>query len=463
MESHFLMDTQVNRRTAPREANGGGRQPVELALLGAGNRGRGIFGAYALAKPDQCRFVAVAETDPIKRRAFAEAHGIPPERQFASDTELLAQPMLCQGLIVATLEDRRVEPILRGLELGYAVLSEKPLGCTFEDALRICDAANRYDGIFIVCHQMRYQQGFATIKHMLDSGEYGDIITVQHSENLSYHHMAHSFVRGFFGNDRLTPMILAKSCHDMDILRHLVGVAPRRISSFGSLSHFRPENAPQGAPDYCLDGCPAEAQCPYHVSKIYLTDETDPAYLRQMGVVDDRSLVAEMLRTHPFGRCVYHCDNNVVDHQVVQIEFEGGVTASFTMAGHNYHERRICKISCTNGEIIYDGSERVVRAWTFSPQREMVVRPLDIKGTHGGSDRIIMDAFVRAIRQGSNEGLLTSARTALESHLMAHAAEAARREHTVVDLKAFEQAAREQLEATDADDRGAYAADVAAT
>ena len=118
-------------------------------------------------------------------------------------------------------------------------------------------------------------------------------------------------------------MILAKSCHDMDILRHLVGVAPRRISSFGSLSHFRPENAPQGAPDYCLDGCPAEAQCPYHVSKIYLTDETDPAYLRQMGVVDDRSLVAEMLRTHPFGRCGYHCDHNVVDHQVVQIEFEG--------------------------------------------------------------------------------------------------------------------------------------------
>ncbi len=439
------MTTVSHGRTASRDSRPVGRQPVELALLGAGNRGRGIFGAYALAQPDQCRFVAVAEPDPVKRRVFAEAHGIPAERQYASDTDLLAQPRLCQGLIVATLEDRRVEPILRGLELGYAVLSEKPLGRTLDDAMRICDAANRHDGIFIVCHQMRYQPGYATIKQLLDSGEYGRIITVQHSENLSYHHMAHSYVRGFFGNDRMSPMILAKSCHDMDLLRHLVGVAPRRISSFGSLSHFRPENAPAGAPPYCLDGCPAEAECPYHVSKIYLTDETDPAYLRQMGVVADRAQVAEMLRTHPFGRCVYHCDNNVVDHQVVQIEFDNDVTASFTMAGHNFHERRICKLSCTNGEIAYDAVERVVRAWTFSPQREVVIRPLEIKGTHGGSDRIIMDAFVHAVRRGSSEGLLTSARAALESHLMAHAAEAARKKYSVIDLRAFERETRQRL------------------
>jgi hypothetical protein len=146
-------------------------------------------------------------------------------------------------------------------------------------------------------------------------------------------------------------MILAKSCHDMDLLLYLTAAKPLRISSFGSLSHFRSENAPEGAPKYCLDGCPAAATCPYDVQRAYFRPSTDPAYLRQMGVIKDRLHLMELLKTSRFGRCVYHCDNNVVDHQVCSIEFEGGVTASFTMTGHNAIERRRTRIQLTDGEI----------------------------------------------------------------------------------------------------------------
>ncbi|MEI6168616.1 MAG: Gfo/Idh/MocA family oxidoreductase [bacterium] len=419
-------------------------KPVRMALIGAGNRGRGIFGAYAKQMPHRAQFVAVAEPDEARRNAFSLEHGIPESARFPNAGELFAaQGLDLEAVIVATVEDQRREPVVQAIGKGYHVLVEKPLGRTAAEVVAITDAAKKSDRVFAVCHQMRYMTPYATIKELIDSGRYGEAIAMQLSENLSYHHHAHSFVRGFFNSSRLTPMILAKCCHDMDIMCYLTGRRPVRVSSFGSLTWFKPENAPKGAPDYCLQGCPAAAKCPYNVLKLYFNDDTDQAYIRQMGVVKRKDDLMELLKTNRFGRCVYRCGNDVVDHQAVNVEFEGGLTVSFNMAGHNAVERRITKISLTNGEIGYDTSGDTVTAFTFEPSREERIKPAGTVGTHGGGDRLIMEGFVDAIRSKGVTPMLTSVEMSLDSHLLAFAAEQSRlAKGAVIELRAFEETVR---------------------
>jgi len=414
-------------------------QAVKLALIGAGNRGSGVFGGYALEMPHRARFTAVVEPDAAKRNAFATAHRIEADRCFASAEEFFANPpSQVDGVVIATLEDHRFDLVSRSMDQGWHILVEKPLCTNPEDLIRIYDATKDYPNILIVCHQMRLTPVYRTVKSLIDSGAYGEMVCIQHSENLSWHHMAHSFVRGFFQNDRLTPMLLAKSCHDLDLLVHLTGQKASRVSSFGSLNYFRKENAPQGAPEYCLDGCPHAESCPYDVQKIYFEGDTDPAYIRQMGVVQDKDHLRELLRKNQFGKCVFRSDNNVVDNQVVQIQFERGIHASFTMCGHNAFERRMTKISMTNGEIEFTGLDTRIRATRFEPRIEEVI-DVHAKGTHGGGDRAIMDNFTSAILTGDQSILVTPIRDSLEGHLLVFAAEEARAQGTVVDVREYEQ------------------------
>ncbi|MEI6168999.1 MAG: Gfo/Idh/MocA family oxidoreductase [bacterium] len=415
-------------------------KPVRMALIGAGNRGRGIFGAYAKQMPHRAVFVAVAEPDEARRKAFSQEHGIPESARFQNAGDLFAaQGLDLEAVIVATVEDQRLEPVVQAINKGYHVLVEKPLGRSAAEVVAITDAAKKSDRVFAVCHQMRYMTPYATMKELIDSDRYGEVIAMQLSENLSYHHHAHSFVRGFFNSSRLTPMILAKCCHDMDVMCYLAGRRPVRVSSFGSLTWFKPENAPQGAPEYCLQGCPAAARCPYNVLKLYFNDDTDQAYIRQMGVVKSKDELMELLKTNRFGRCVYRCGNDVVDHQAVNVEFEGGLTVSFNMVGHNAVERRITKISLTNGEIGYDTSGDTVMAYQFEPLREERIKPAGTVGTHGGGDRLIMEGFVDAIRSNGSAPMLTSVEMSLDSHLLAFAAEQSRlAKGAVIELRDFE-------------------------
>jgi len=418
---------------------------VNLALIGAGNRGRGVFGQYALNMPHRCRFTVVVEPNAAKRQAFARQHAIPEDRCFEGWEDFFASRLDdIDGVIIATLENQRVAPMLAALETDYHILTEKPLCTNVHDLIRLTTACQGRPQIIIVCHQMRIMPRYKTLKELIDSGRYGKIVCIQHSENLSYFHMAHGFVRGLFGNSRLSSMLLAKSCHDLDILTHWMPGKPVRVSSFGTLSYFTRENCPEGAPAYCLDGCPHYQSCPYHVLKLYFEDDTDPAYIRQMGVVKDKTELRELLRTNAFGRCVFRCDNDVVDHQTVQIEFEDGALANFTMCGHNGRERRITKISMTNGELECGMSKGSLVARSFEPLR---TESYDIQaiGTHGGGDRAIMDNFVDAIRSGDRSILLTPIQDSLYGHLLVFAAEEARRTGTVVDVQAYEQRIRAEV------------------
>ncbi|HCE43241.1 MAG TPA: hypothetical protein DET40_06815 [Lentisphaeria bacterium] len=417
---------------------------VSLALIGAGNRGAGIFGQYALEMPHRTKFITVVEPDAAKRKAFAARHNIPESKCFDSISAFFAAPPKgIEGVIIATLEDQRIEPIMKSMEQGWDILVEKPLCTNKEELIKLYDATKNYGKILIVCHQMRLSPIYRTIKSLIDSGDYGDIVCVQHSENLSWHHMAHSFVRGFFNNDSLTPMLLAKSCHDMDMLTYLLGKAVK-VASFGSLKYFRKENCPKGAPKFCLDGCPHYQSCPYHVMKIYFDHDTDPAYIRQMGVVEDKEHLLELMKKNRFGKCVFQTDNNVVDNQTVQIEFEGDVHASFTMCGHNGIGRRMTKISMTNGEIDYDGISGDIKTYRFEPRLDSAIKVV-AKGTHGGGDRAIMDNFIDAIVTRDKSILLTPIQNSLEGHLLVFAAEESRKNGKVVGIREFEKQTRASL------------------
>jgi predicted dehydrogenase len=420
------------------------QKPVHMALIGAGNRGQGTFGAYALAHPHRARFVAVVEPDEAKRALFAERHRIPPEHARADMEAFFRKPPAgVDAVVIATVENLRLPPLRAAMEKGWHILVEKPLGTRAEEFLEIYDRAVGYGGIVAVFHPLRGTPGYATLKALVDSGRYGRIMAIQHSENISYDHMAHSYVRGHYSNERLSWILLAKSCHDLDLLAWLVGTPAEKVASFGSLKHFRPENAPAGAPARCLDGCPAR-DCPYHVEKVYGRDDVDPAYLRTIGIfrAEDRPCLRERLQQGPFGRCVFRCDNDVVDSQSVAVHFADGVDANFSLVAHNATDRRITKVSLTNGELHFDLLDKEIHAWRFEPRiAERIQYPAPAQG-HAGGDRVLMDNFTEAILTGDREGLITPIRRSLEGHLLVFAAETSRKTDRIVFVREYEEEIR---------------------
>jgi predicted dehydrogenase len=411
---------------------------VSLALIGAGQRGMDSYGSVALQRPDSVQFVAVAEANPERRERFRALHGIPAERCFASWEELLAQPKLADGILVCTQDRMHYAPAMAAIEAGYHVMLEKPMSPDPRECLAMAAAADNRERILLVCHVLRYTTFFGAIKRLLDEGRIGRLISIQHNENVAFWHYAHSFVRGNWRNSReSSPMILAKSCHDMDILLWLAGADCVAVSSFGSLTHFAPQNAPTGAPDRCLDGCPAAATCPYYAPTFYVTGSDGwPASV----ISDDtssRALLAA-LRTGPYGRCVYRCDNDVVDHQVVALEFANQVTAAFTMCAFTEDVGRTIKLMGTEGEIrgILTDQRNEIEILHFpSRSRELVtLQPEEGPQGHGGGDAGVMRAFEGLVRANDWRNAPTSAAVSVQSHLMAAAAETSRLEHRTIAM-----------------------------
>ena len=245
--------------------------PIEIALIGAGNRGAVAYGSYALQHPEQVRVVAVAEPNPDRRERVADQHDISPERCFHSWEELLAEKQLAQAAIVATQDQMHVAPAVAAMELGYDVLLEKPMAHTLAGCVQLVQAAERTGRMLQICHVLRYAPFWRRFHEIIASGVLGEIVTVEHRENVAYWHMAHSFVRGHWRSQALSsPMILAKCCHDFDILVWNLDMPVERLSSVGSLVHFKPEAVGPEIPLRCTDDCPIEAACPYSAPGIYL-------------------------------------------------------------------------------------------------------------------------------------------------------------------------------------------------
>jgi predicted dehydrogenase len=457
--------------------------PVQAVLIGAGQRGAEAYGPYALAYPDRLRFVAVAEPDPGRRARFAGEHDIPPDRQFPSWEPLLAHPPLGQAALICTQDQAHLHPTLAALQAGYHVLVEKPMATTPEACRQMVASAEAADRGLGVCHVLRYTPHFQKMREIIEAGVLGQIVNVDHRENVSFWHMAHSYVRGHWAVEaESSPMILAKCCHDFDLLLWLLGRRPLRLSSFGARTHFRLENAPSGAPERCLDGCPVAETCPYYAPFVYvdllpiwrgvaargsgavaLAAELQlraPSLVRTLGAlipalkdVSDyrawpRSVVAldptpeklvTALREGPYGRCVFLGENDVVDHQVVTMTFEGDLTVTLTMHGHAHFEERTTRIDGSRGTL--EARFGMAGGWIEvrehrSGRKSRFETGGDPRQGHGGGDFGLLTAFVEGLRPGREA--VTSGREALESHLMAFAAERARREGRVVALSEFD-------------------------
>ncbi|NQT59600.1 MAG: Gfo/Idh/MocA family oxidoreductase [Bacteroidetes bacterium] len=422
---------------------------ITAALLGAGQRGMDAYGSYALDNPRELQFVAVAEPDINRRNKFAGDHGITMENTFTDWQDLLKEEKLADALLVCTQDDMHFQPAMEALKKGYHILLEKPISNDPAECLLLEEAAEKAGRYIIVCHVLRYTSFFSQTKRLLEKNEIGEVVSIQHIEKVAFWHQAHSFVRGNWRNSKeSSPMILSKSCHDMDILHWLAGKSCISISSFGSLSHFTEKNAPPGAPQYCLEGCPHRNDCPYYAPSAYLNsnDDWQAAILRKTVSLDtsDEAILAA-LKNGPYGRCVYHCDNDVVDHQVVIMQFADDVTVSFTMSAFTAEGGREIVIMGTKGELRGDMEKNEIEITDFLTQTRQVLTLKTAGADHGGGDTGIMKDLVHLLQEGKISPHISTISSSVESHLMAFAAEKSRLANAVVTLSDFAKEVRNSL------------------
>jgi len=464
--------------------------PITAVLIGAGRRGMHVYGNYATKNENRLKFVAVAEPIKSRRESFANIHNIPTNRCYESWEDLLSEKKLADIAFICTQDQMHTAPTLLALDKGYHVLLEKPMAHTLEDCIKIVKKVEETGKLLGVSHVLRYTGFFSTIYEIVRKGLIGDIVNISHRENVMWYHYAHSFIRGPWANiKKSSPMILAKCCHDFDLLFHMVGSLPKKISSFGSLMHFKPENAPKNAPEYCLDGCPAKDKCLYYAPRIYIDiipqiqfmEKSDNKFLKILGKLRKNHVnfltfiskivpllrdlryykdfpiyylytgqkedysdegKAKILKKSPYGRCVYHCDNDVVDHQIVNIEFENGVTANLTMHGFSEREGRTLRIDGTKATLIGDfhiSGEKIIFYDHFSGKETLVYAKKLTResGEHGVGDFELIDNYIESLINKEKTQPLTNARETVESHLMAFAANKSRLKGTVIDMDEF--------------------------
>lgn len=418
---------------------------VTAVLIGAGNRGAQAYATYALQHPEELQFVAIAEPDDGRRSAFQKAHNIPDSACYPSWEEMLSQPKLADAVLICTQDQYHFEPAVKAFESGYHILLEKPMSTDPLEVVKLGEYAVKYERIFNICHVLRYTEFFSTLKQIITDKKIGELISIQHNENVAYWHQAHSYVRGNWRNSRQSsPMILAKSCHDMDILLWLAGSDCKSISSFGALSHFKRENAPPHATERCTDGCPHAGQCPFYAPKFYIEN---PGWRYVLSNDTSDEGVMKALQTGPYGRCVYKCDNDVVDHQVVNIEFENNVTAAFSMCAFTNEYARTIKLMGTRGEVkgIMSFNKCELELTDFlSGKKELIEMPTGIDD-HGGGDSALIGNFVGLVREEKVHEGLSSASVSVQSHLMSFAAEKSRLENKVVVFNEFAGEIKAQL------------------
>ncbi|OIJ90462.1 oxidoreductase [Streptomyces colonosanans] len=414
-------------------------RPLSVAIAGAGARGAG-YAALAAAGGTPVTIAALAEPRVGRRDQLASRYSVPTTHCHDDWRQMAGGPRLADVVIIAVQDTQHVEAVEAFAARGYDILLEKPMGTTAAECDRIAAAAEDAGVSLTVCHVLRYAPYTVRLKRILDSGRIGEIVNVQHLEPIGYWHFAHSFVRGSWRREDTSGfLLLTKCCHDIDWLGYIVGRPVRAVSSFGGLAHFRAENAPEGAGERCVS-CSIEPGCPYSARRLYEVGLREGGVKRYFTSVAAEELteacVEEALASGPYGRCVYHTDNDVADHQVVNLEYEGGTTASFTATAFTPQENRSTKIFGTRGQITGDG--RHIEIYDFATDERTLI-DTDAGGAsaaegHGGGDAGLISSFVRAHHEGRPELLLTGAAESRDSHRVVFAAEQSRRSRQVVQL-----------------------------
>jgi len=399
---------------------------VTFAVLGMGNRGT-VYAGMQLRFPDMMEVTAMADPRPIRLESANKYLHLPEERIFDGAEAMLSQPRMADVMVIATQDAQHKEHALKAMELGYDLLLEKPISNRPEEVAEIAETARKLGRTVIICHVLRYTVFYRQIKKLLDEGRIGKIQSIEAAERVSYYHYAHSYVRGNWHKEAdSSPMILAKCSHDMDILIWLAGADCTKLTSFGCLQHYRRENMPEGAAERC-EQC--TLNCPFHAQRFYLSRIPQwPTTILHPEPTKEN--IIQILKNTNYGRCVYQMDNDVVDHQTVNMLLGENITASFQMTGFSNVDSRTIRIVGSEGELMGDFRSRMLRWQRFGEK----MRTVDLNALtdnftgHGGGDAGLMLDVIRYFRGDSfDSSAITLIDRSAESHYMAFAAEQSRK------------------------------------
>lgn len=420
---------------------------LKAIVIGAGSRGMGYTDIMAKS-PEKFRVVGVAEPICDRRKYIKEKHGTHDKYCFDTWEKILEMPKFADVAIISTMDRMHLAPAIKALELGYDLLLEKPAAPTPEDCAALLKKARETGKKIMVCHVLRYTRFFMQLKKLITDGVLGDIMSVEHTEAVGNLHQSHSFVRGNWGNSQQSSfMLLQKCCHDLDILQWLLNKDCKKIQSFGNRAYFKSENSPKGAPERCIDLCPVADTCYYNAMKLYYDDKGNNwfrgAATGKPNPTDED--VMEALKSTQYGKCVFKCDNDVVDHQTVNMEFEGGTTVSMTMSAFTKGGRKT-KIMGTKGELIASMDAPADKAFEFFNfatrdseflQVELPVAGDSITSGHGGGDEGIINALYDYLTDKAKAKDVSEIEISCKNHMLAFAAEESRLNGTVVDVKEY--------------------------
>ncbi|MFT4736141.1 MAG: putative dehydrogenase [Cyclobacteriaceae bacterium] len=430
--SGFAMNENGEQLILPDVAKMQLKKPVTAITLGAGNRGN-VYGGYANEYPEHLSIVGVAEPIGIRNDRYCEKHAIDKKSSFLSWEQVFDQPKFADAVIITTPDDLHYGPAMRALEMGYDVLLEKPIAPTEQECRDILAKTEASGRIVAVCHVLRYAPYFQRLQQIIAEELLGEVVSIQHFEPIHHVHMSHSYVRGNWHNSKkTTPIILAKSCHDLDIIKWMLGKKSDKIQAFGDLSWFTSKNAPEGSTMRCTDGCAVEKTCPYSALRIYDRDRT---YLHHFDLPEDEpakgARIMKYLKESDYGKCVYQMDNDQPDHYTTNILFEGGLTASFSMeAFTSYHGRRT-RIMGSMGDVVGDMNSF---AWTDFRTGQQEVWKNETDGHGGGDWRLVAD-WIKAVDQQDASLLTSTIDASIESHIMGFKAEESRKNKTVENIR----------------------------
>lgn len=419
-------------------------EKISVIIIGAGNRG-GHYSEHMASMPDKYQVVAVADPTKCRRDYVQQMWNLPDSACYETWEAILAQPRMADVAVISMVDNMHYFPALQAIEKGYHLLLEKPVAQTVQECVDIALAAKKKGVSVLVCHVLRYTPFFGKIKELLMAGTIGEVMSIAQVEAIGNIHFSHSYVRGNWHKEAdTTPMLLAKSCHDLDMIQWLLDKPCKRVQSFGSLTHFTKENAPAGAPVRCADGgCPAGDTCPYNCLSYYYGER--PAHRCRIitngiaaTVEPTGEEILEALHSRDYGLCVYQANNDVLDHQTVNMEFEGGATATLSVNAFNAGGRHI-RIFGTKGELYAYAKDQEITVYTFADRQTVQIPVMkteeSIVGGHGGGDEGIIRELYEYL-----SGTYTGYRAAdidisVKNHIIGFAAEQARHAGTVVDVQ----------------------------
>lgn len=404
--------------------------PLTCIVIGAGNRGW-VYSRYSTNFPDQMEVISIAEPVKLRQEKFKSKLGLDDDAIFDTWEEVFKRKKYADFVIITTWDKFHYPAAMKALEMGYHVLLEKAIAQSWEECQDILIQAKKYNRIVGICHVLRYSPYFIKMKEVIQSGEIGSVVSIQHLEPIDNIHFSHSFVRGNWGNEKeSTPCLLSKSCHDLDIIYWLLGKKCKQVTSFGDLNYFTTVNAPKGSTLMCTGGCEAESSCPYSAKRIY-HDKKEFGVRHLIDLQDwDSKKVMDAINKGPYGRCVFHSDNDVVDHQLVNMVFEDNITVTFSMEAHTSYSGRRTRIMGTKGDIV--GDEKSFAVSNFQSREEVVYQASELTndfsgGGHGGGDYRLVRDFLQAVYQEDESMLTSTIEDSMESHYIGYKAEESRK------------------------------------